>query len=104
MSDIVERLRNWRTVHLARLHLLMEDAADEMERLSRTGSNDAKTGDDAAECRDQSVKLPERDRLTDEEREAVSIMADIANDPRGVAKHHGLDLAATLRELLERLE
>ena len=33
MSDIVERLRNWRTVHLARLHLLMEEAADEMERL-----------------------------------------------------------------------
>ena len=33
MKDIVERLRNWRTVHLARLHLLMEEAADEMERL-----------------------------------------------------------------------
>ena len=33
MSDIVTRLRNWRTVHLARLHLLMEEAADEMERL-----------------------------------------------------------------------
>ena len=33
MSDLVERLRNWRTVHLARLHLLMEEAADEMERL-----------------------------------------------------------------------
>ena len=33
MSDIVERLRNWRTVHLARLHLLMDEAADEMERL-----------------------------------------------------------------------
>jgi hypothetical protein len=37
MSDIVERLRNWRTVHLARLHLLMEEAADEMQRL-RNGS------------------------------------------------------------------
>jgi hypothetical protein len=36
MSDIVERLRNWRTVHLARLHLLMEEAADEMERLRLT--------------------------------------------------------------------
>jgi hypothetical protein len=33
MTDIVTRLRNWRTVHLARLHLLMEEAADEMERL-----------------------------------------------------------------------
>jgi hypothetical protein len=36
MSDIVERLRSWRTVHLARLHLLMEEAADEMERLRLT--------------------------------------------------------------------
>ena len=36
MSDIVERLRNWRTVHLARLHLLVEEAADEMERLRLT--------------------------------------------------------------------
>jgi hypothetical protein len=35
MTDIVERLRNWRTVHLARLHLLMEEAADEIERLSQ---------------------------------------------------------------------
>jgi len=33
MSDIVERLRNWRTVHLARLHLLLEEAADEMEKV-----------------------------------------------------------------------
>ena len=36
MSDIVERLRNWRSVHLARLHLLMEEAADEMDRLRLT--------------------------------------------------------------------
>jgi hypothetical protein len=56
VSDIVERLRNWRNVHLARLHLLMEEAADEMERLrltadelSRTGSDVAKTGDDSQE-------------------------------------------------------
>lgn len=69
MSDIVERLRNWRTVHLARLHLLMDEAADEMEILLerlqsydsgytngissrsdskpalRTGSNSRETGD-----------------------------------------------------------
>jgi len=36
VSDIVERLRNWRSVHLARLHLLMEEAADEMDRLRLT--------------------------------------------------------------------
>ena len=33
MSDIVARLRDWRNVHLARLHLLMNEAADEMARL-----------------------------------------------------------------------
>jgi hypothetical protein len=92
MSDIVTRLRNWRTVHLARLHLLMEEAADEMERLrltadereavayylgtggpynvdrtlvallSRTGKDGDKTGDDATGCRLNGEKTPERDR------------------------------------------
>ncbi len=30
MNDLVTRLRNWREVHLARLHLLMEEAADQI--------------------------------------------------------------------------
>jgi len=93
MSDIVELLRNWRTVHLARLHLLMEEAADEMERLSRTGTIDAKTDDDAADRRDQGVKCPERDRLTDEERQAIT-------DASGF--YTGTRTGATLRGLLER--
>jgi hypothetical protein len=63
MSDIVARLRNWRTVHLARLHLLMEEAADEIERFSRTGSNDAKADEAATECHNNEEKVPERDRL-----------------------------------------
>jgi hypothetical protein len=46
MSGIVTRLRNWRTVHLARLHLLMDEAADEMERLSSRG--DCPAPDNAA--------------------------------------------------------
>ena len=33
MNDIVTRLRDWRNVHLARLHILMEEAADEVARL-----------------------------------------------------------------------
>ena len=37
MNDIVTRLRDWRNVHLARLHILMDEAADEMERLSKMG-------------------------------------------------------------------
>ena len=74
--------------------------------LSRTGSDAAKTGDDAAECHSQSEKHPERERvsnylekpdsstLTDEEREAVHWFAHY-----GLPEHH----AATLRGLLERL-
>jgi hypothetical protein len=53
-TDIVTRLRNWRTVHLARLHLLMDEAADEMERL-RNG---------AIEWRDQlEIAADEVERL-----------------------------------------
>jgi hypothetical protein len=63
MSDIVTRLRNWRTVHLARLHLLMDEAADEMERLCQVLSekNHCPDLDNAAA----------QDILTDEEREAI---------------------------------
>ena len=41
MTDIVTRLRDWRSVHLARLHLLMEEAADEMARLRSDNSRRA---------------------------------------------------------------
>ena len=47
-SDIVQRLRGLQSVHLARLHAIMEEAADEIGRL----------------------------RLTDAEREAVADAAD----------------------------
>ena len=86
MSDIVTRLRNWRTVHLARLHLLMDEAADEMERLSANG--DCPAPDNAAK----------QDILTDEEREAIA---------GAIASEHGRGAwawAATLRGLLERLK
>ena len=66
--DIVERLRNWRTVHLARLHLLMEEAADEMERL-----------------RNGSLVACETVRLTDAEREAVAYYLGTGG-PYGVDK------------------
>ena len=36
MNDIVERLRNWRNVHLTQLRYVMESAADEIERLRLT--------------------------------------------------------------------
>ena len=158
MSDIVERLRNWRTVHLARLHLLMEEAADEMERLrqvveqknltltaeereavayylgtggpynvdrtlvallSRTGTEPAKAGDDAEECRPNGEKCPERERvanypdtpdsstLTDAEREAVRFCTTAALPEAqklgGAAGELCRIHAATLRGLLARL-
>ena len=77
--------------------------------LSRTGSDAAKTGDDATECHSHGEKLPERERvanypatpdsstLTDAEREAVEWFARHSN--------HGMSMrrAATLRGLLARL-
>ena len=41
MNDIVTRLRDWRNVHLARLHLLMEEAADEIAILRADNSRRA---------------------------------------------------------------
>jgi hypothetical protein len=38
VNDIVERLRNWRNVHLTQLRYVMESAADEIERLRLTGA------------------------------------------------------------------
>ena len=40
--------------------------------------------------------------LTDAERTAVALMADVAADPRGVAVYAGYQVAATLQGLLER--
>ena len=77
MNDIVTRLRDWRNVHLARLHLLMEEAADEMERLSANG--DCPAPDNAAN-RDNTPathatpsqgSVQSECTLTDAEREAV---------------------------------
>jgi hypothetical protein len=103
-SDIVTRLRNWRSVHLAKLHLLMDEAADEMERLRAdwpeqlaaarseverlrqvlSQKNDCPDADNAAK----------QDILTDAEREAVLYYL-------GTGGRSGVD--ATLRGLLERL-
>ena len=125
MSDLVTRLRNWRNVHLARLHILMEEAADEIAVLradnSRranletglrdgivrlSGSGDCPVPDNAANrdntpaTHDTPSEGSEQDRctLTDVEREAVELIA-MHLDYAG--RDH---LAATLRGLLERLK
>ena len=65
--------------------------------LSRAGKNGETAGEDAAKCTVKSEKLPERDRLTAAEREAVEVAAE------AYADDHGERFAATLRKLLRRL-
>ena len=91
-SDIVTRLRNWRTVHLARLHVLMEEAADEMERLRQALSQKNHYPD-----LDNAAK---RDIFTVEERETIAEAAGAYNDNDD--DEECAKIAATLRSLLER--
>ena len=115
MSDLVTRLRNWRNVHLARVHLLMDEAADEMERLSKTGH--CPVPDDAAEQDNVGKELAHADEierlrrghraaLTDAEREAVERAIDALHSVDDMsawsAERDGV-AAATLRGLLERM-
>jgi hypothetical protein len=104
MSDIVTRLRNWREVHLARLHLLMDEAADEMERLRADWPEQLAAARSEVErlCQVLSQKnhYPDLDNaaaqdiLTAEEREAVAYYIGTGGPDK---------VDATLRALLERL-
>ena len=107
MSDIVERLRNWRTVHLARLHLLMEEAADEIERLRLRLSiiGDYPGEDNPAREDNESVRKTGEDSgqqptLTDAERAAIAWCVGMAET---TATECDKELAA-LRGLLARFE
>jgi hypothetical protein len=55
VSDIVERLRNWRTVHLTQLRYVMESAADEIERLRLSAKGDCPVPENAANENNESV-------------------------------------------------
>ncbi len=59
MSDIVERLRNWRTVHLTQLRYVMESAADEIERLRLSAKGDCPVPENAAN-EDKALTAAER--------------------------------------------
>jgi hypothetical protein len=56
MSDIVERLRNWRSVHLTQLRYVMESAADEIERLRLSIIGDYPGEDNPAREDNESVR------------------------------------------------
>ena len=105
MSDLVTRLRNWRNVHLARLHLLMDEAADEMERLSANGDcpapENAANEDNTPATHATPSKGSEQNgcTLTDAERAAVAWCVEMA-------MNSATDCVAeikTLRSLLERI-
>ena len=76
--------------------------------LSRTGSDGEKAGDDATECHLQSQKLPERECLTDAEREAIAAglgaLERLYEDSPPISKPIYEQHAPTLRGLLERLK
>jgi hypothetical protein len=129
MTDLVTRLRNWRTVHLARLHLLMEEAADEMERLSSNGDcpkpdNAAKQDNDerlaalqALAALDEELSVPRRTHathatpsegsvqgmctLTDAERAAIE--SAIWDYEQNDEDEDCARMVSTLERLLERL-
>ena len=113
MNDIVTRLRNWREVHLARLHLLMDEAADEMERLS--ANVDCPVPDNAAKQDNTPAThaTPSEGNvqggctLTDAER---ALLSRLGEDTREWDKYSNgrpwfvsVEDSATLRGLLERL-
>jgi hypothetical protein len=88
-SDILARLRDWRSVHLARLHEVMSEAADEIERL-RLRPCPYVTGKTTQYCTLTPFTL------TDKEREAVEFCAEL------LSTGGGCEWADTLRGLLDR--
>ncbi len=84
MTDIVTRLRSWvHTVKAVPASDLMDEAADEIERLRR------------------QVSLQQNLTLTDEEREAIAEAAGAYNDNDD--DEECARIAATLHGLLKRL-
>ena len=85
------------------------DTSDIATRLRQTRANMIGTGDeqhywDCVEAAAEIERLRRWGRLTDEERQAVALMAEVAADPRGGAVLAGCAVAATLRGLLERIK
>jgi hypothetical protein len=93
MTDIVERLRGLRFVHVPVASGLMEESAAEIERLRTLATH--------ATPREGSVQS--RCTLTDEEREAVEAAARIIDLYDDEMDGFSSGAAATLRGLLERL-
>jgi len=91
MTDIVERLRKLRFVHVPVASVLMEEAAAEIERL-RTLATHATPSEGSVQ---------ERCTLTDEELDAIEHGLERLELQYDTESEHS---AATLRSLLERLK
>jgi hypothetical protein len=93
MSDIVERLRKWcHAPNAASAQDIMDEAADEIERLRSGGACPHVRGTVTQHC---SLNFT----LTAAEREAIEFFVGFHNDGYGLIEKH----AATLRKMLERL-
>jgi GTP cyclohydrolase FolE2 len=94
-EDILVRLRDWRGIHLARLHEVIDEAADEIDRL-RSAIRRLADQDATLSACDGAVTVTMDGTLTDAEREAVASAAEWAGQD-------GMDReSATLRALLQR--
>lgn len=101
MTDIVERLRGLRFVHVPAASGLMEEAAAEIARL-REAIRRLAEQDATLSVQGGSVTVTLDATLTDDEREAVELFASLNWTSirwSAVEKH-----ADTLRKLLERLK
>jgi hypothetical protein len=96
MTDIVERIRRLRFVHIPGTSDLMEEAAAEIERLREAIRSLAAQDATLSVC-DGNVTVTMDATITDAEREAIEVAAE------AYVADHGERFAAILRNLLERL-
>lgn len=94
-GDIVSRLRNWRGLHLAHVGQLLEEAAQEIERLRNII---------AKYTVGISPDTKSKPTLTDEEREAVEAAVKCADLYDEEMDGFASGVSKTLRKLLERLK
>ena len=99
MSDIVERLRNWRTVHLTQLRYVMESAADEIERLRLSASGSCPEPENATN-EDKVFSPQNMTLLTSEERDVLREVCRVYADEDDVGCN---EIAFVIGRILERL-
>lgn len=100
MSDIVERIRSLRYVHVPVASQLFEEAAAEIERLRlQLRKRGAAVHDNCVTGNQREMEYPQL-TLTDEEREAIH---QAAIRVEALCQAGSQQRAATLRKLLERL-